>query len=268
MADLVCYIPSYNDSELVAESLASCVGWDVVISDNASDEPHRSNLAAMADPRVQVVHQPRSLGRVGNWKFCVDHFLAGRGTWLKLLCAGDLHKPEAVAILSRAIEKYPQVRFLVSDLDVVWPDRTGRFSPMGQEVILPPVHAMAATVEFGNIYFGLLGVLLHRDALAAGFAFGEGVLSYCADLLFCVEIARRTPTLYLPEVTGQFIAARRKTMQQLAGSLEDTVEDTLVRLHAAEAFRQLGGSEAELRAMREKIWAKLNDAVQLLSPQG
>jgi hypothetical protein len=172
MNDFVCYIPSYNDSELVAESVNSSPDWDIVISDNASDEPHRSWLAAMAGPRVQVIRQAKSLGRVGNWRFCVEHFLTSEKQWLKLLCAGDRHRPDALRILSRAVEKYPQIRFIVSDVEVIWADRSGRYSPMGQEVIVPPVHAMAATVEFGNIYFGLLAILVHRDALTAGFDFG------------------------------------------------------------------------------------------------
>ena len=41
MSRLVCYIPSYNDSELVAQSLATVPEWEVVISDNASDPSSR-----------------------------------------------------------------------------------------------------------------------------------------------------------------------------------------------------------------------------------
>lgn len=35
MIRFVCYIPSYNDSELVAQFLAIVPEWGVVISDNA-----------------------------------------------------------------------------------------------------------------------------------------------------------------------------------------------------------------------------------------
>lgn len=268
VADLVCYIPSYNDSDLVAESLASCVDWDVVISDNASDEPHQSALQALAGPRVQIVRQPKSLGRVGNWRFCVEHFVRSGRQWLKLLCAGDLHQPDAVAILTRAIAKYPDVRFIISDVELMWPERTGRFSPMGCEVVLPPLHAMAATVEFGNIFFGLLAAHVHRDALGDGFVFGEEVLSFCADMRFLADIARRWPTLYVPEVTGRFIAARRKTMQRNAGTLENMLEDSLVRLHAAAAFQQLGGSEAEHQKMLAKALAAAYQQAQELGAEG
>lgn len=262
MSDLVCYIPSYNDSDWVAESLSSCIGWDVVISDNASDEPHRSNLAAMAGPGVQVIRQPRSLGRVGNWKFCIDHFLTTSRSWCKLLCAGDTHKPDAASILSRAIQRHPQVRFIVSEVDIVWPDHTDRFRPMGQEVTLLPEQTLAATVEFGNIYFGLLAVLVHRDAVSDGFVFGEDVLSFCADLMFCVSIAKKTPTLYLPEATADFIAARRKTLQQQMGSLPSTLEDALVRFRAVDACKELGVGDVQLQAMRAKVLANLARDVQ------
>jgi glycosyltransferase involved in cell wall biosynthesis len=68
MSDLVCYIPSYNDSDWVKESLASIADWDVVIADNASDEPHRSALERLAGPRVRILRHEKSLGRVGNWR--------------------------------------------------------------------------------------------------------------------------------------------------------------------------------------------------------
>jgi hypothetical protein len=142
---------------------------------------------------------------------------------------------------------------MVSDLELIWPDRTDRFSPMGREVVLQPVHSMAATVEFGNVFFGLLAVLVHRGAFSAGFVFGEEILSFCADMLFLVEIAKKTPTLYLPEVTGEFMAAKRKTMLRNVGSLEPLLEDALVRIHAASAFRQLTGSEVEHKRMLAKV---------------
>lgn len=75
MSHIVCYIPSYNDSHFVQESLASIPDWDVVISDNASDEPHRSALRALSSSCVQVIRQEKPLGRVGNWKFCASHFV-------------------------------------------------------------------------------------------------------------------------------------------------------------------------------------------------
>lgn len=268
MADLVCYIPSYNDSELVVESLATSLDWNVVISDNASDEPHRSALLALAGPRVQVIRQQQSLGRVGNWLFCVRHFIESGREWFKLLTAGDLHKPEAAEIFSRAIEKYPQIRFMISDVELVWPDRTARFAPMGREVIVQPVQSMAATVEFGNVFFGLLAALIHRDALRDGFVFGEEVLSLCSDMLFLVDIAKKEPTLFLPEVTGTFMAAKLKTMQRNASSLENLMEDALVRLHAAAAFRQLGGSEVEHTRMLAKAQAAVYQQIQASGQSG
>ena len=98
MSDLVCYIPSFNDSDWDKESLASVADWDVVIADNASDEPHRSALERLAGPRVRILRHETSLGRVGNWRACVEHFLRSGAAWMKFLMAGDLHKPNSAAI--------------------------------------------------------------------------------------------------------------------------------------------------------------------------
>src|SRR5262245_37958085 len=113
MADLVCYIPSYNDSDWVRESLASVPDWDVVISDNASSPEHRAALAALASPRVRIGRHEASLGRVGNWRFCVEHFIHSGASWMKFLFAGDRHKPNSCAMFRAAVERHPSARFIV-----------------------------------------------------------------------------------------------------------------------------------------------------------
>jgi len=115
MDRIVLYIPSYDDSELVQQSLATVPDWDVIISDNASAEPHRAALARLAGERVQVIHQEKQLGRVGNWKFCVRHFVESGAGWMKFLPAGDRHKSDSLAICQRALAQHPDARFVITN---------------------------------------------------------------------------------------------------------------------------------------------------------
>lgn len=245
MTDLVCYIPSHNDSHWVKESLASSADWDVVISDNASDEPHRSALAAMAGPRVRVIRHETSLGRVGNWRACVEHFLSGNGEWMKFLMAGDLHKPDAREIFCRAIRRHPTVRHIVPQIENVWPHGRKRWIPTYQEVILSPLKAMTGIVSGGNIFHGLSAPLIHIDALKDGYTFGEDTLNFCADMMFSMNIATRMPTLYIFEVTAEFIAARRKYMQRGFRTLEHFLEESLLQLRAIDVVEKLTGDRAQ-----------------------
>jgi glycosyltransferase involved in cell wall biosynthesis len=239
MSDLVCYIPSYNDSDWVRESLATISDWDVVISDNASDEPHRSALRDLAGPRVQVVRHETSLGRVGNWRACVEHFLSSGADWMKFLMAGDLHKPDSSAMFRRAIQRHPTVRHLVPRIENVWPHGRKLWSVTKGEGIVSPQNAMAGVASEGNIFHGLSAPLVHGDALKGGFTFGERTLRFCADMMFSTSIAMHTPTLYITDVTAEFIAARRKNMQRGVYTLEHFLEEGLLRLRAADAFEKL-----------------------------
>jgi glycosyltransferase involved in cell wall biosynthesis len=253
MADLVCYIPSYNDSEWVKESLASVPDWDVVISDNGSSELHRDALVALASPRVRVVRQEKSLGRVGNWRFCVDHFIDSGAAWMKFLFAGDRHKPDSCNTFRRAIERHPAIRFMVPRVENVWPHKRFLWGPTGKEAVLTSPHMMAVIVEHGNVFPGLVAPLFHVDTVKSGFTFGESTLSFCADLLFLMDIARRTPSLFITEVAAEFVAARRKSMLAGMYTLEHCLEEGLVRLRAADAYLVLGGDPAQRTPMAERI---------------
>ncbi|MGD9720841.1 MAG: glycosyltransferase [Pirellulales bacterium] len=256
MSRLVCYLPSYNDSELVAQSLATVPDWDVVISDNASDPAHAAALDRLAGPRVQIIHQPRQLGRVGNWRFCVEHFLsggAGGASWMKFLLAGDRHKPDSLAICERAIAQYPDIRSFVFNVEIHGPDGIAPWSAATGPLRLSSDQSLLQVVQRGNVFYGLLAALFHADTVRGGFSFGADILSYCADMFFQARIARRWPTLFYPEVVAEFVAAHRKMYSVSQFSLEHLVEEVLVKLRAADDYAALTGD----RQSREQMAALL-----------
>jgi hypothetical protein len=60
-------------------------------------------------------------------------------------------------------------------------------------------------------------------------------------MMFSTTIAMHTPTLYITEVTSEFIAARRQSMQRGVYTLGHFLEEGLVRLRAADVFEKLTG---------------------------
>jgi Glycosyl transferase family 2 len=261
MSRLVCYIPSYNDSDLARESVASSPDWDVVISDNASAEPHRSALAALAGERVQVIRQEESLGRVGNWKFCVEHFRQSGREWMKFLSAGDLHTPNSCDLFRRAIDRFPEIRCIVPRIEIVRSDRRGVFMPTDRECVLSPAQLMVVIVEHGNIFQSLTAPLIHADTLTGGFSFGEPLLSFSADLFFMIGIARRWPAAFITDVTAEFHIERRKGYQAGAFTLEHYLEACLVRLRAGDAFLELTGDRPRRTKLLEHVVRGLHECV-------
>lgn len=264
MSRIVCYIPSYNDSERAAESLATCADWDVVISDNASDEPHRSRLAALAGDRVQLIRHERQLGRVGNWKFCVEHFRNSDATWMKFLSAGDRHLPETLDVFRRAIARFPEARFFMGQIYHVRPAGRQLWKLNDQVVILPPVDAMEATARHGNIFHSLIAPLVHIDLVRDGASFGEDILSFCADLLYLMSVARRAPTYFLPEPVAEMMLEYRKTLQAKKNTLESCLEEALCRVRAADAVGELTGDRARRDALIEQSTELMHEAIERL----
>jgi hypothetical protein len=264
MSRIVCYIPSYNDSERAAESLATCPDWDVVISDNASDEPHRSRLAALAGDRVQVIRHERQLGRVGNWKFCVEHFRASDATWMKFLSAGDRHLPETLDVFRRAIHRFPDARFFMGQVYHVRSAGRKLWKLTDQVVILPPVDAMEATARHGNIFHSLIAPLVHVDLVRDGASFGEDILSFCADLLYLMSVARRAPTYYLPEPVAEMMLEYRQTLQAKKNTLESCLEEGLCRVRAADAVGELTGDRARRDTLIEQSMEVMHEAIERL----
>jgi glycosyltransferase involved in cell wall biosynthesis len=264
MSEMVCYIPSFNDSDLVRQSLATLDDWDVVISDNASDEPHRVALAALASDRVRVVRQPTPLGRVGNWKACVEHFRASGRSWMKFLCAGDRHKPGSQAMFLRGIERFPQARFLVGRIENVWPQGSTYWALTEDYRLVPPADSLRACAMYGNVFHGLIAGAIHADALGGGFGFGEDTLSYCADMMFLAHIARHNDTLYVPEIVAEFIVANRKNFSAGHESIGHLVEESLVRLRAAEWQFELTRDEPTREQLKQQVMAYLREGLQRL----
>jgi hypothetical protein len=238
---IICYIPSYNDSQLVAHSLATVPDWQVVVSDNASSAPHAAALDRLASKRVRVIHQPRQLGRVGNWKFCVEHFIASGAGWMKFLPAGDRHKPGSLDACRQTLSSLGNARFVITNVEFV-EDQIRQTSIVAPNVVvLSSQQAMMETIRQGNIFFGLLAALIHVEAVRDGFSFAHDVLSYCADMYFLLGIARRTPTVFSPTVVSEFVAEHRKVFQAGQQSLEHALEGALVRLRAVDYYAELTG---------------------------
>lgn len=95
----VC-IPTYNGAEFLEECLDSVSSQSyrdleiIIVDDDSKDATVEiSERHARADPRVQVLRNPRNLGLVGNWNRCVG---LAKGEWVKFLFQDDLLAPSCI----------------------------------------------------------------------------------------------------------------------------------------------------------------------------
>lgn len=74
-------IPVYNGMPYIAEAVESvlvqdCQDWELVISDNGSDDGTRDYLRSLTDARIRVYEQQVNLGIMGNLNFLLAHAAA------------------------------------------------------------------------------------------------------------------------------------------------------------------------------------------------
>ena len=67
-------IPVYNGLPFIEAAIASvlaqeCQDWELLISDNGSNDGTRAYLSALSDPRIQVYEQLSNIGIMGNLNF-------------------------------------------------------------------------------------------------------------------------------------------------------------------------------------------------------
>lgn len=105
----VC-IPAYNRRGLLRATLQSVLlqtfrEFEVVISDNASEEDLLAEVTAAGDSRIRYIRQDQNLGAAGNF-----HFLEGAacGDYVLFLCSDDLLLPDCLAKAVAALDENPQ----------------------------------------------------------------------------------------------------------------------------------------------------------------
>jgi glycosyltransferase involved in cell wall biosynthesis len=103
-------VPSRNRSELVRHALASVLrqdfpSFEIVVSDNASDEPYADHVKELSDPRVVYSRSTTPLWVTANWNRALA---AARGEYVVMLGDDDALAPGYFAQMHAMIERFEQ----------------------------------------------------------------------------------------------------------------------------------------------------------------
>ncbi|MFZ5829166.1 MAG: hypothetical protein ACOY3P_03725, partial [Planctomycetota bacterium] len=228
--DLVCYIPSYENSLLVCESVASARGLPCVVVDNGSLPEHMKRLEALAESscgQVTLIHHARDLGRLANWEFCLEHFRQSDRIWLKWLFAGDLLLPGAAEALQAAERAFPEARMIAAGFLHIQAERRMLLRPAEHLKLYSPADSLVRTAREGNWFGPPSAWCLHREAVVEGCRFGS--LPWSADLALAAEVAVRWPVAAQPRPVVEFHADRRMHYRCYVGTVGSLLQEGLVR---------------------------------------
>ena len=87
-------MPTYNGMRYLRQAVESvlqqdCADWELIISDDGSEDGTREYLATIEDPRIRVHLQEKNLGIFGNLNFLFHHVSYGV---TQILCQDDYPK--------------------------------------------------------------------------------------------------------------------------------------------------------------------------------
>jgi glycosyltransferase involved in cell wall biosynthesis len=188
-------IPTYNRSELVQGAVRSVLAqsfgdFEVVVSDNCSEDDTREVVNAFVDPRVRYVRTARH-GVIGDsWEFARSQ---ARGTLVMMLSDDDALVPDALARFAEAHRRHG-AEFLFCnlaeyrDLSFVGPDRntvscrafTGDVRTVSTDEFLRPLFAFRPTFNMHPSAFFFASSVAERVVQRSGRFFRTNGVEYFA----------------------------------------------------------------------------------------
>lgn len=131
-------MPTRNRAQLLTYALQSALAqtfddYEIVVSDNQSDDHTEEVVRAFTSGRIRYVRTPRILPMYDSWEFAIGH---ATGEYVTFLCDDDAMLPELLETVNGAIEGHePRV---VSWNDLIYKDRPWGDQLRNNQVIITP----------------------------------------------------------------------------------------------------------------------------------
>ena len=156
MPRITVLMPVYNGMPYIPEAVESVLAqvgqdWELVISDNGSEDATRDYLSTLNDPRIHIHLQQDNLGIFGNLNFLLGQ---AQASIAKILCADDKLLPGALERIATYMEERPWCAvsrcLAMGNLEQFQPGQRAALEGALPEH-LHPAAATLAFATFGNI---------------------------------------------------------------------------------------------------------------------
>lgn len=256
-------IPTYNYARYLPAAIESVLAQDfsdfeLLVSDDASTDDTASILAEYAtrDPRLRVVVQPRNLGMVPHWNWCLQQ---ARGEYVKFMFGDDCFaSATALSALVQALDAAPRAALVASARVII--DESSRPTDLWNHFTTPGEHHGIGVIarclrEDRNLVGEPSAVLFRRRHAQRGF---DPDLRQVVDLEFWFHLLLWGSFVYLPEPLCAF--RQHRTQQTLVNRRADVGPkeslQILVRYLEFVSHPELGGFTATQR--RHMLYRRLH----------
>lgn len=244
------YIPTYRENENLLKSVESVKGLNIVVVDNNSGNEYDEILNKVKN-KCTIIRNSNNLGRVGNWKACIEHFQKSDAEWMKWLFTGDTLFEDAKEKMEKAVLQYPEAKMIIFSYDIESGNNISECNMFEQSKLIYPKESLINVISKGNWCGVPIACLIHKDAIKKFYSFGE--IPWVADFQFALNIVSKFPVAYVNEKIGTFKTDSRKFFTSYEKQVWAMVEDYVIRKQSIERYMELNKSATAYNQLEVKL---------------
>jgi len=257
----------------------TCEDFELIISDNASEDHTEEVVNSFADNRMRYVRNSTNVGAVKNFNECLR---IARGRYVTIFHDDDIMLPDNLLLKTRALQENPTVGFVHSKFHRI--DEQGTIveynSNFGEMQTCDSIERghdfVVRAIRIGNVV-NPPSVLMRKECYSKLGGFSDKVL-FTTDFEYWMRIAVHYDVMFLASALIKYRMHREwgssKYMMVVDGSRMLTLggleEDFKARRLSLKHFKSCGGNSGDIaRSLRRRMGEKMINLVELqLSRQG
>jgi glycosyltransferase involved in cell wall biosynthesis len=206
-------IPAYNASRFLSATIESILSqsfrdFEIVIVNNGSTDNTAMLISTFLDDRIRVVTNLETVPAHENWTRTIG---LAKGDWLKIVCADDLLRPNALQVIHDDLMGHPEVSIHAGIRDVI--DESGILvksakAQFSNGALLELVDLVNGILNTGTNPLGEPLCLTWSSSLSGQVGSFSGNWKYFIDLDYWLRLSKRSPIFYSSEVVGSFRVSR------------------------------------------------------------
>jgi glycosyltransferase involved in cell wall biosynthesis len=202
-------IPAYNASRFLPTTIESILSqsfrdFEIVIVNNASTDNTALLISTYLDDRIRVVTNPVTVPAHENWTRTIG---LAEGEWIKIVCADDILKPNALQVIYDDLMRHPDVsvhagiRDVIDEFGILVKSAKARYS---NGALLGLADLVDGILNIGSNPLGEPLCLTWRSNLSDQVGPFSENWKYFIDLDYWLRLSKRSPIYYSSEVVGSF----------------------------------------------------------------